>query len=467
MSDTTVTADLTVDQLLEAQRDRLLAKLAVQRRHSAVLWAWYHGEQDNPVTPSRYRDAYKLLIGMARTPWARLVVDTIAERLHVQGFRSLEAEQDTEAWRLFNQSAMNADERLVYQESLVTGLGYVSVNGDGELAPESTFEVTHEPQPGSRRQLAAALKVYPADPEWRLWACELLRPDATYRWTAILARPLASDSLFPIDVDLDMRDRLDWQPADPYVQTNPLGVVPVVAFENRATILGGGVSELKDCIPLLQRIDRLTLDMLLASEYSSFRQKWATGLEVPKDPDTGKPVEPFKAAVNRLWISENPDTKFGTFDASDLGGYLSAIDSQIAALAAISRVPAHYLLQSNLANPPSAESLVAAESGLVAKVRERQRRFGEAWEHALALALDATGSTPGGMEVVWQDAEMRNPAQVADAAVKLQTIGVPQRALWEYVGATPQQLNEWTLEAAATDLTTLAGGPGGGGGPTA
>jgi len=469
MSDTTVTADLTVDQLLEAQRDRLLAKLAVQRAHSAVLWAWYHGAQDDPVTPARYRDAYKLLISMARTPWARLVVDTIAERLHVQGFRSLEAGQDQEAWRLFNQSAMNADERLVYQEALVTGAGYLSVDGNGQIAPESTFEVTHEPVPGSRRQLAAALKVYPADPEWRVWACELYRPDATYRWTAVTAEPRGSDWLFPIDVNLtDDRLRLEWQPADVYVQTNPLGAVPVVAFENRATILGGGVSELEDCIPLLQRIDRLTLDMLLASEYSSFRQKWATGLEVPKDPETGKPVEPFKAAVNRLWISENPDTRFGTFDASDLGGYLSAIDSQIAALAAISRVPAHYLLQSNLANPPSAESLVAAESGLVAKVRERQRRFGEAWEQTLALALDAAGTDAGGMEVVWQDAEMRNPAQVADAAVKLQTIGVPQRALWEYVGATPQQLNEWTLEAAAADLTNLAngGGAGGGGGST-
>jgi hypothetical protein len=67
------------------------------------------------------------------------------------------------------------------------------------------------------------------------------------------------------------------------------------------------------------------------------------------------------------------------------------------------------------------------------------------------------------MEVVWQDAEMRNPAQVADAAVKLMTIGVPQRALFEYVGATPQQITEWTLEAAAADLTALATAPPAGG----
>ena len=448
---------LTVDELIVVQRDRLLARLAFQREHAALLWGWYGGEQDYPVVPGRYRDAYQLLIGLSRTPWARLVVDTIAERLHVMGFRTADVATETEAWRAFQASAMNADERLVYAEALVTGVGYVSVSAAGQLAPESAFEVTHEPAPGNRRALAAALKVYPSDGAWLEWVCELYRPDATYRWAATLTEPAGVD-LFPIDLSPSDRQRLDWQAAEPFVTVNALGVVPVVAFENRATILGGGVSELEDCIPLLRRIDKLTLDAMLAADVAAFRQKWATGLEVPRDPETGHPVEPFRAAVDRLWVSESADTRFGSFEASDLTQYLRAIDAQIAALAAISRVPAHYLLQSNLANPPSAESLVAAESGLVAKVRERQRRFGEAWERALALALAATGAEPGVMEVVWQDAEMRNPAQVADAAVKLQTIGVPQRALWEYVGATPQQLNEWTLEAAAADLAALANG---------
>jgi hypothetical protein len=464
MAATVVIDDLNAEDLVVEQRDRLLVKLGYQRDHAAILWGWYHGEQDYPVVPGRYRDAYQLLIGMARTPWARLVVDTIAERLHVMGFRSVQAGQDREAWGLFQASQMNADERLVYAESLITGVGYVSVSEDGVIAPESTFEVTHEPVPGNRRQVAAAIKVYPTSPDYRDWGLELCRPDATYRWAATLSDRAAADIVFPLDLPASEQERLEWEPTDPFASGNPLGTVPFVPFENRATILGGGVSELEDCIPLLRRIDKLTLDAMLTSDVASFRQKWATGLEVPKDPDTGKPVEPFKAAVDRLWISENPDSRFGTFEASDVGQYLNAIDAQIAALAAISRVPAHYLLQQNLANPPSAESLVAAESGLVAKVRERQRRFGEAWERTLALALAASGQDPATMEVVWQDAEMRNPAQVADAAVKLQTVGVPQRAVWEYLGATPQQLNEWTLEAAAADLAALANG--GTGGPT-
>ena len=461
-------AELTLDELVAEQRDRLLDKLADQRAHAAELWGWYSGEQGYPVVPARYSDQYRLLIELSRTPWARLVVDTIAERLHVTGFRSGQPGVDAEAWRLFQASAMNADERLVYTEALVVGVGYVSISNDGAIVPESSFEVTHEPAPGNRRQVAAAVKVYPLDYGLREWAAELYRPDATYRWTVQVADrdPLPAGA-FPID---DPHRQLEWQPAEPFVAANGFGVVPVVPFENRATVLGGGVSELEDCIPLLRRIDKITLDMLMTSELASFRQKWATGLNVPEDPDTGKKIEPFKAAVDRLWINPSPDGKFGVFEASDLGQYLRVIDAQIAALAAISRVPSHYLMQSQLANPPSAESLVSSESGRVSKCRERQRRFGESWERTLDLSMAAAGGTLEVVEVVWQDAEMRNPAQVADAAVKMQTIGVPQRAIWEYIGATPQQLNAWEPSSAAADLTALAQTPqtaGGAAGPPA
>lgn len=446
-------ADAAVEDLVSDQRDRLLDKLALQRQHASMLWDWYHGQQQRPVVPSRYTQAYQLLIDLSATPWARLVVDTIAERLHVQGFQTVDPAVDAEAWRLFKGSSMNADERLVYTEALVTGTGYASVAAGGAVAPESCFEVTHEPAPGNRRQVAAALKLYPVSGDLRDWALDLYRPDAVYRWTTTVPEPLAPGS-FPIDDGIvDPGRRIDWTPATPLVSANPLGVVPIVPFENRATILGGGVSELEDCIPLLRRIDKLTLDMLLSSDVAAFRQKWASGLEIPKDPETGKPIEPFKAGVDRLWHSANPETKFGTFEASDLGQYLRSIDACIAALAAISRVPAHYLLQSQLANPPTAESLVSSESGLVAKCRERQRRFGESWERTQSMSLVLSGSgEPPPIEVQWQDAEMRNPAQVADAATKLATIGVPQRALWEYIGATPQQVSQWTLEGAAQAL---------------
>jgi len=440
---------------LTVQRDRLLRKLGRQREHSLALWEWYHGRQAYPEVPGKYKGDYRLLLELARTPWARLVVDTIAERLHVQGFNADDGAATSDAaWRAFNASALNADEWLVYTEALITGVGYVSVSADGLAAVESTFEVTHEPLPGDRRTVAAALKMYPMDWAGVTWAAELYRPEATYRWeTTLPDRHRHGTHRFPVDLTPEEWEDVEWTPAMDWASDNPAGEVTVVPFENRATVLGGGVSELEDCIPILRRIDKLTLDKMLTSDVAAFKQKWATGLKVPKDPETGQPTEPFKSAVERLWVNTNPDGRFGTFEASDLRQYIEAIDAEIAALAAISRVPSHYLLQQNLANPPSAESLVASESGLVAKVEQRQRRFGESWEEVIDLSLRlGGGSEPGGLEVVWADAEMRNPAQVADAAVKLQTIGMPQRALWQYIGASPQQVAEWTIEAAAEEL---------------
>jgi hypothetical protein len=444
---------------LSVQRDRLLRKLGRQRRHSLLLWEWYHGHQPYPEVTGKYRRDYELLLELARTPWARLVVDTIAERLHVQGFNAADGVATSDAaWDAFNASTLNADEWLVYTEALITGVGYVSVSSDGIAAVESTFEVTHEPLPGDRRTVSAALKLYPEDWAGVTWVVELYRPEATYRWETVLPeRHRNGTRRFPVDLKDDEWEEVTWEPADEWSEDNPLGAVPVVPFENRATVLGGGVSELEDCIPILRRIDKLTLDKMLTSDVAAFKQKWATGLKVPKDPETGQPTEPFKSAVDRLWVNTNADGRFGTFEASDLRQYIEAIDAEIAALAAISRVPSHYLLQQNLANPPSAESLVASESGLVAKVEQRQRRFGESWEQTVALCLRLSGEAePGELEVVWQDAEMRNPAQVADAAVKLQAIGVPQRALWQYIGASPQQLAEWTIEAAAEELARAA-----------
>jgi hypothetical protein len=446
-----------------AIRTRLLERLRVQRERAGEMWAWYEGVQHVPNVTPGYREAYRYLLGMARTPWARLVVDTVAERLELQGLESgtgdLAAEQA--AWRMLQANSIDADQRLVYTAALIAGRAYVSVwpgeaGSPPTITPESPLEVVHEAEPGNRRRVRAALKVYPlieaAAGHAAPWRLELATPESVYVWETILrddATELARDA---------------WPAGEPLeLIANPLGVVPFVPFENRPTLVGhAGLSEIADLRGILGRIDKLTLDKLLTAEVAAFRQRWATGLEVPRD-DAGNPVEPYEAAVKKLWVSNSPDTKFGSFDASDLDQYAKAIDSEIAALAAISRVPAHYLLQQNLANPPSAESLVAAESGLVAKVGERQRQFGESWEQVVRLGFLAAGQDEWAADlaaqVIWADAELRNPAQVADAAVKMQTVGVPQAQLFSYLGYTPTQVRRMQLEAATEALAQAALAP--------
>jgi hypothetical protein len=439
----------------EAIRDRLLVRLRAQRARTLEMLAWYQGQQDAPGLPrGADNDVHRRIRDTARNAWGRLIVDTIAERLEVQGYRSSVDGAEEAAWAVLQANRIDSDQRQVHTEALIAGVSYVLVTpSDGDepplITPETALEVAHEWEPGSRRRVAAAVKAFRVGAT--AWRCELLTPSMLYAWEAELAD--ATVSLWADETLASVRWALD---EDADVVENDLGVVPLVPFENRPLPATGPLSELNDLTNVFARIDELTLNRQISAHYGAFRQKWATGLEIPRDPTTGEPVEPFQATVKRLWISEDSETKFGSFEATELDGYTKAIDAEVAEMAAISRVPAHYLMQQNLANPPSAESLVASESGLVQKVRDRQRGYGESWEQVVRLAFLAAGDEPASRdlssEIIWRDPQIRHPSQVADAVVKYQQAGVPDEALWEYIGFSPQQIRRFRAMRAEQQL---------------
>jgi hypothetical protein len=162
----------------------------------------------------------------------------------------------------------------------------------------------------------------------------------------------------------------------------------------------------------------------------------------------------------RVWVSEDYETKFGAFPAGEIGQYLRAIDDEIAELAAVSRVPSYYFVQSDLANPPSAESLVTSETGLVTKCLDRMLSFGESWQQVIRVASLAAGDAELAgdlaLEVLWHTPERRNPAVVADAATKLQAVGVPQEAVWTFLGYSPQAIQRMRVQSRAEQLAAAA-----------
>jgi hypothetical protein len=189
--------------------------------------------------------------------------------------------------------------------------------------------------------------------------------------------------------------------------------------------------------------------MLVASEYQAFRQRWATGLEIPVNPETNQPIEPFKAAVDRLWISEGEETKFGEFSQADLRVFVSGIEMFIQHAATQSRTPPHYFYLSG--EFPSGESIKSAETGLVAKALRRMVHFGEAHEEAIRLGFaveDDPRADAFMSELIWADPESRSEAEHTDAIVKMAKLGVPNEALWERWGATPQEIARWRKLAA-------------------
>jgi hypothetical protein len=73
---------------------------------------------------------------------------------------------------------------------------------------------------------------------------------------------------------------------------NLLGVVPVVEFCNKPTITGEGTSELADVAPLQDAVNKLYTDMLVASEFNSFKARY-----LMVDKDAGR------EAIDKWWPS--------------------------------------------------------------------------------------------------------------------------------------------------------------------
>ena len=202
--------------------------------------------------------------------------------------------------------------------------------------------------------------------------------------------------------------------------------------------------------------------MLVSGEFAAFRQRWATGLEVPRDPDTGQPIQPFRSAVERVWVNPSADGKFGEFEPTDLANYIQALDWHIRSIASRSRIPPH-ILMSGSGNWPSGESLDAAETGMTDKVTAKQRSTAPGIGRAMGLAARIEGITVGGPQigVDWTAAGRRSEAVFADSLVKRLALGVPPQTLWEDAGYSPEQIEGFwdAIDEARAHGLTVGGSP--------
>lgn len=418
---------------------RLTAALAKRQNALGLYDDYYNGKHRLAFATAKFREAFATLFREFADNWCGIVVDASAERLQVEGFRftGSDPEQgDGDAWAMWQRCNMDAQSDMAHVEAIKLGAAYLDVGPDPADPSQALIQVVPAQQaivlldPAQPSKRLAGLRTW-VDDEAKMERCIVYTPE-TVEWYE--RNPNASGD--------------SWTAADG-TGPNPLGVVPLIPLPNNPGLLDRqGRSDLATVIPLQDAVNKLVSDMIVASEFAAFRQRWATGIEIPGvDPETGeRQTNGFIAAVDRVWASENDSASFGTFDVTDLNNYVQAIENLIQHLAAQTRTPPHYLT-AGMGQWPSGESLKASETGLVSKVRRKQRVFGDAWEQAIRLAFLVEGDTKHAedmdCETIWRNPETRSQAETVDAATKLSTIGVPEVALWEYIGATPQQIARW------------------------
>jgi len=429
---------------------RLYKCLDKQRASFEMMDAYYRGEPPRlPWLPEQAQQEFYRLLALTRSNYMGLVIDSQVERQQVEGFRvGAELSADKPTWDIWQANYFDAGSDQVLLEAAICGCSYalVAPNPDKPKRPfiyaEHPTQAVVEYEPGTgRRERAAGLKLWQDDWEGQLMAT-LYLPDGVYKFVA--PRRTAGVMAAP-----------DWKhrevSGERWPAPNPLGLVPLVEVANNPRLLTGGVSEIADVIAIQDRICKTIADRLMTQDFGAFPQRWAVGFP---DVDSAGNKNVIDIGRDRMVTSDVQETKFGQWDAAPLDPYSAAKREDVKDIASRTRTPAQYLLgeMSNV----NGETLKASESGLVSKVRQRNRSAGEGMEDIARLARLAAGlgSADVPIETIWRSPEYRTDAELVDALLKMSTLGVPREALWERWGASQVEIERWKKmadEAAQAD----------------
>lgn len=415
---------------------------------------YYRGKQPLKFASDEFRkyhgDRYK---GFADN-WVQVVADSPVERLTVNGVQPAGAERaDKESSRVWNVNGLDADSQLGFLGAVTGARSFVLVwgNPDDPDTPEVTFEDAAQCViayvPGSRRKRRAALK------RWEDGEAEfatLYLPDEVWKFERPSTTNYKSKQERAVDDELNK-----WEVREtgnePNPQPNPMGVVPMIELPNRPMLSLDPISDVAGVIAMQDAVNLLWAQLFTASDYASFPQRIVLGAERPVVPildDNGqvigeRPVDLSKFAVDRVLFVTGDDAKVAEWSAANLDAYTKVIEVAVGHIAAQTRTPQHYLV-GKMANL-SGDALLAAETGLVKRVEEKQLWFGVALREmyrliALAQGDEARADAIAGGRVLWADAESRSQAQMADALNKLKQIGFPFEWLALRYGLTPLEV---------------------------
>lgn len=416
----------------------LCKDLADDRVKLRTLDRYYTGDHPLSFASDKFLEAFGGLFKASAVNWCPLVIASVVERLRVEGFRTGRG-SNKRAWKIWQANNLDADSNIAHREAGKYGRTYAMIGApdvEGEpplITIESPLDVIHRQSSENRRRRAAALRVFTADDG--TYCATLYTPDEIWRWQR--------QGSGVVD-DLAM---VAWEPRyvedRPFPEVNELGVVPIVPLLATPELDGWGTSDLASVLPLQDMVNKTVADMLVASEFVAMPQRYVAGLDIVRDPKTEQPLPPFPI-TSRLWQSENPEAKFGQFPSANLSTYVETLETLKQDIATITRTPPHYFYLGG--QFPSGSAIKSAETGLVAKARDRMLTFGEGWEEVMRLALAIDGRSPQtltDMETVWGDPEYHDEAATADSLIKRQAIGVPWEQLMVDAGYSPQQIESW------------------------
>lgn len=417
---------------------------------------YYVGDQPIVFATDKWVQTFGTVFAEFADNWCQVVVDSLVQRMEISGWKC-EGEGGKEAVKraedIWDRNELGVEADDLHTQTAVKGDGFLIGWRDpddkdrSQLYYNDALECQVYYDPSNRRRVSRAAKRY-VDEKGQSHLI-LYFPNRTEKFFVPNdATPDQVASMMSgIGVMQDMDLPIGWARNGAPI-LNPYNRVPVFHFKNRNLGANNGLSEIASVIPIQNSINKLLMDMMVGSEFGSFRQKYVAG--------GGQPKDGWRVGGDRVWATTDPMAKFGEFGQIDLEPIFKAVEVMVGHVAKTSQTPMHYLRASG--DVPSGEALKASESGLVKKAFSRQKQWGAVWSCAMTFALEVEGNKPENPVIpVWKSPETRHDLEQAQTAQLKAILGIPLKQLWsEHFNYTEEEVEDFEKQNLALSAAVLA-----------
>lgn len=332
-----------------------------QENHTA-LWNYYDGDHPLLYSTKRLREIFKKIDVTFSENWCAVVVDSTLERVQLEGLSGPNKGITERLTRIFKETQLDIDADDVHKAAFVTGEGFVFCWKRDDGTKEAFY---NDPR-------LCTIQYDPSNPKRKLWGA---------KWWVREDGRVSLNLYYPERIEYYVSDKKEPNRAGNFTMEkqaeNPFGEVPMFHFRREQRKIK---SELKSVISIQAAINKLASDMMVASEFGAYRQRY-----VISDAEN---ISELKNSPNEIWDLPK-ESKVGEFDATQLSNYVSPIDHFVGAISAISRTPRHYFFREGSA--PSGEALIAMEAPLNKKCERYIRLFENTWQEVGTFLLKLDG----------------------------------------------------------------------------
>jgi hypothetical protein len=451
---------MSQDAVRTLVKDQLIPAWLKERERLDRIDKWLRWECENvQIRRQGSTREVRALVEMAKTPLLKLVVETLAQELLVESYRTTDPlKDDAPSWRHWTANRMPSRQYALHSAAIGYGMSYTLVlPGEDALTGEDMARIDCK----SPRRFMAFYR----DPE-----------GDDYPEYGIEVSREPGDQWF-IDVfDDDTRYRLTMGTkggdAPQYIDDEPHGmpVCPVVRYSTFVDLEGRADGRIEPFITTAARAQKTLFDRLLIQHYNSWKVRTISGISLPEQEELAN-RERLKLQQSDFLVAASAETRFGSLDETSVGGVVEAYKSDLGTLATVGQIPVHAITgdMTNLSADAIKESRISLEHlSAVSKLS-----LSDSHKMTLGLSAIASGQKPDlDASIGWADTDSRSMAQAADALGKLaEMLQVPRELLWEDIPGWDQakvdrakaiiEQGGSSIDQLLAQLNTMADGGGG------